>query len=145
MRMAKMAFLAALAAAVMVSGAWTQGARATQAPAQPAGQTATQFYMDYQVAFKKATKVEDILPYMTADLRKQAEVDKAHWPEQFEMIKMMSGMYTNIKVVKETHEANGDVTLSLEAVDMDKKKATGSVPVIKEGGVWKLGKESWKS
>jgi hypothetical protein len=63
----------------------------------------------------------------------------------FAMMKEMEGMYSNVQVVKETTTAKG-VTLSLSGVDMDKKKGTGSVDLVKEKGAWKIaGAESWKS
>src|SRR5262245_13069573 len=90
---------------------------ASQAPAK----TATQFYMEYRVAFDKATKIEDVLPFMAAANRKQVEsTPAAQRPEMFGMIKMM-GTYTNLKVTKEVKTAKG-ATLTAEAIDADKTK-----------------------
>jgi hypothetical protein len=56
---------------------------------------------------------------------------------------MMSAL-TNLKIVKET--AAGDkATLTAEALDPEKAKTTGTIDMVKEGGAWKVGKESWKS
>jgi len=117
---------------------------AVAAHAQQA-KTATQFYLEYRAAFDKATKIEDILPYMAAANRKQAEATpKADRDKMFEMIKMM-GTLTEVKILKEEHGAGGGVVLSVEGLDSDKKKATGKVTIVKEDGAWKLGKEEWKS
>jgi hypothetical protein len=110
----------------------------------PAGQTGTQFYVEYQKAFSAAKKIEDLLPYMSAGTKKQVEAtppkDRA---EMFGMIKMMN-TYTGVKVVKETKTATG-ATLTVEALDSDKKKATGEITLVREGNAWKLDKESWTS
>jgi len=124
---------------VLLTGAWMQAQ-----PAKP--QTATDFYKQYQAAFAKATKVDDILPYLAADRRKQIEdTPAAQRPEMWEMVKMMTSMYTNVTVVKEDHNPDGSATLTLSAIDADKKKATGKATIVKEGGAWKVGNESWSS
>ena len=53
-------------------------------------------------------------------------------------------MATNVKVTKETLTPKG-ATLAVEGLDSDKKKATGTVTVLKENGAWKIGEENWKS
>jgi hypothetical protein len=127
----------ALVLALLVTGAWRQ---------TPPAQTATQFYKTYQAACAKATKVDDLLPYMTADKKKQVEATPAAQRAQmFDMMKMVMSMYTNVTVVKEDHNADGSATLTLSGLDSDKKKETGKVDVVKEGGAWKVGQESWSS
>ena len=50
---------------------------------------------------------------------------------------------TNVKVVKETPSANG-AELQVEGVSAESKgKATGVITLVKEGGAWKIAKESW--
>ena len=50
----------------------------------------------------------------------------------------------NIKVVKETPKGDG-AELQVEATSKgDKSKSTATVSLVKEGGAWKLDKESWK-
>jgi hypothetical protein len=116
-----------------------------QAPAGNAKQTATQFYMAYRAAFDKAKRVEDILPYMAEKNRKQVESTPAgERTKMFEFIKMM-GTLTGVKVIKEARTPDGGATLTVEGTDSDKKKATGTVEIVKEGDAWKLGGESWKS
>jgi len=111
--------------------------------AEAQNQSATEFYMAYRAAFAKATKIDDLFPYMSKGTR--SEVDStpaAERAKMFGMIKMMD-TYTNVKVVKEAKTAQG-VTLSVEGVDAGKAKATATVEIVREGADWKLGRESWK-
>jgi hypothetical protein len=127
--------MCALSLATLVGGA--------QANAQTSEQTATQFYMAYRAAFQKAAKVEDLFPFMGSAQRAQVEkTPAAERPEMFEFIKAVNS-FTNVKVLKETKTATG-ATLEVEGLDEEKKKATATVEVIREGGAWKIGKESWK-
>ena len=131
-------------ACIAVGGAILAGVAATAAP--PASQTATQFYMAYRAAFDKATKIDDILPFMSAENRKQVEgTPKADRDKMFGMIKMMD-THTKVKVLKEDRQADGSVNLGVSAYDTDQKKdVIGTVSVVKENGGWKLRKESWSS
>lgn len=124
--------LALCAAAVLVSSLAAQS------------KTASQFYMDYRVAFDKATKIDDVLPYMSKQRVDQVDATPAdERAKMFEMIKMM-GTLTEVKVLKEAKSADG-ATLTVEALDPDKKKTTGTIKVIKEGDAWKIDGESWSS
>lgn len=142
-----MALYAGLCAAVMAGTAHVAGAQAKPSPsmAPQANQTATQFYMDYRTAFDKAKKIEDILPYMAAANRKQAEAQsKSDRDQMFGMIKMMSTQ-TKVKVTKEEKQSDGSVVLTVSGYDTDAKKdVTGKVTIVKESGAWKLGKEEWQ-
>ena len=112
-------------------------------PLDAQDQSATQFYVAYRAAFAKATKVEEVMPYMSKGRLAQMEKTPAgERAKMFEMIKAM-GSYTSIKVVKEDKTADG-ATLSVEAIDSDKEKVTGTVQIVKEGTAWKLDRESWK-
>src|SRR5262245_24552906 len=109
-----------------------------------AGQSASDFYMQYRKAFDAAKKIEDVLPYMSADTTRQVQATPpAERTQMFEMIKMM-GALTNVRIVKETKTATG-ATLSVTALDSDKKDTTGTIEIVQEGGKWKLGKESWST
>lgn len=113
--------------------------------AQAKPETATQFYTKYLAASAKATKIEQLLPMMGGEMKKQIEATPAaERAQMFEMFKMMSGMNTGIKVVKETVTPTG-ATLNAEALGPDKKKVTGIVTILKEAGAWKLAKEEWKN
>lgn len=117
---------------------------ALAAPALAQTPTASQFYMTYRAAFDKAKTVDDLLPYMSKKTIAQVEATPAaERAPMFEMMKTM-GTVTDVKITKETKTANG-VTLSVEALDPDKKKTTGSITIVKEGGAWKLDGESWSS
>jgi hypothetical protein len=118
---------------------------ASLAFAQKPAQTASQFYLKYRAALEKAKTVDDVLPYLAKENRGQIEkTPAADRAKMFELIKMMSNQ-TGVKVLKEERAADGSVTLAVEGVDADKKKNTGKVTIMKEGGEWKVGKESWSS
>ena len=138
MRFRGTVWCAVVCAAVLAAGL------AVAAP--PASQTATQFYMAYRAAFDKATKIEDVLPYMSAEKRKQVEsTPAAERGKMFGMIKMMD-THTKIKVLREDRQANGSVVLGVSAFDSDQKKdVSGKVTIVKEGGAWKLEQEDWSS
>ena len=79
---------------------------------------------------------------MAAENRKQAEATpQAEREKIFEMIKMLG--HSDVKVINEEAGAGGVTTLSVEGVDSDKKKSTGTVTLIKEANAWKIQKESW--
>jgi hypothetical protein len=119
-------------------------ALATTAAQAQGDQSATQFYLAYRAAFAKATKVDDLLPYMSKARR--AEIEKTPAGERAKMFAFIKELdtVTQIKVIKEAKSANG-VTLSAEGVDGDKNKSTGTIDVVREDGAWKLGKESWST
>jgi hypothetical protein len=116
-------------------------AAALGAQAAPANETATQFYTRYLAAFQKATKIEQLLPFMAAD--RAAEINKtpaAERADMFEFIKMVAA--TDVKVTKEVATATG-ATLTTTGVDsMEKKPQYGTVTLVKEKGAWKISKES---
>ena len=116
---------------------------ATGAEAQ-GEQSATQFYMAYRAAFAKATKVDELLPFMAKARR--AEIEKTPAGERSKMFAFIKELdtITQIKVIKEAKSATG-VTLSAEGIDGDKNKSTGTIEVLREDGAWKLGKESWST
>ena len=103
-----------------------------------AAQSATEFYQAYRKAFAKAQKIEDILPMMAAGQRAQMEKTPADERKMmFGMLKEMTAAQGDVKVLKETATKTG-AELTLQAKD-----ATGTAAIVKEGGVWKLDKESW--
>lgn len=107
-------------------------------------QTASEFYLSYRAAFDKAKSIDELLPYMSKPVAAQiTATPKADRAKMFELMKAM-GTLTDVKVVKEAKSADG-ATLSVEGLDGDKKKNTGTVQIVKEGGAWKLGPESWSS
>ena len=109
-----------------------------------AATTPSDFYLQYRKAFDAAKKIEDVLPFMSADTTKQIQATPpAERGQMFEMIKMM-GALTNVKITKETKTATG-ATLTVNAIDSDKKPTVGMIEIVQESGKWKLGKESWSS
>jgi hypothetical protein len=112
--------------------------------AQVTEKTASQFYTEYRAAFDKAKAVEDILPYMSAQRRKQVEATPAdERKKMFGAIKIM-GALSNVKITKESRTADG-ATLSVDAIDSDKSKTTGTITLVRENGAWKVDKESFSS
>jgi hypothetical protein len=110
----------------------------------PAAGSASEAYLKYRKAFDGAKKIDELLPYMVAARRKDVEATPpAERAEMFDMIKMM-GALTDLKIVKET-PAGDKATLTVQALDSDKAKSTGTIDMVKEGGAWKVGKESWKT
>ena len=116
----------------------------TFASAQAATQSASDFYLQYRKAFDAAKKIEDVLPYMSADTTKQIQATPpAERGQMFEMIKMM-GALSSVRIAKETKTATG-ATLPVNAIDSDKQPTVGTIEIVQEGGKWTLGKESWSS
>jgi len=139
------ASIASWSAALAV--AWTCTASA-EAPAAKA-QTATQFYVAYRAKFDKATKIEDLTPYMAAKNIKEMEAQpKADRDKMFGLMKLL-GSISDLKVTKEEPKPDGSVILTAEGLspslsDANKKeKQSGKITIIKEGGAWKVGEESW--
>ena len=107
-------------------------------------ETATQFFLKYRAAFDKAKTIDELLPYMASEVRKQIEATPAaERPKMFELVKLMSS-YTDLKVTNEQRTETG-ATLTAEALDSTKAKSIGTIQVIKEGGAWKIAKESWST
>jgi hypothetical protein len=117
---------------------------ATPGSAQAPPQTASDFYLAYRAAFDKAKTIDELIPFMSKDARAEIEATPAaERGKMFELIKMM-GALTGVKVLKETKTASG-ATLTVEALDPDKKKTTGTIEVVRESSAWKIGNESWSS
>ena len=111
----------------------------SMASAEQAAQSASDFYQAYRKAFAKAQKVEDLLPMMAAARRKEMEKTPADDRKMmFDMLKEMTAAQGDVKILKETPTATG-AELAVQAKD-----GTGTVTLVKEGGAWKLDKESWK-
>ena len=105
---------------------------------EQATQSATEFYQAYRKAFAKAQKIEDILPMMAAGQRAKMEKTPADERKMmFGMLKEMTAAQGDVKVLKETATKTG-AELTLET-----KAEKGTATIVKEGGVWKLDKESW--
>ncbi len=112
---------------------------------QPKAQTATQFYVAYRAAFDKAMKIDDLYPYMAEKNLKQAEATPKEDREKMFGFMKIAGTVTDMKVLKEEHTPDGGAVLTVEALDPDHKRTSGKVAIVKEGGAWKVGRESWSS
>jgi hypothetical protein len=114
------------------------------APAFAQNQTASQFYLAYRVAFDKAKSIDELLPYLAkANADQVKATPAADRAQMFQMMKAM-GALTNVKILKEAKSGEG-ATLTAEGTGPDKKKTTGTIEIVKEGGSWKVGKENWSS
>jgi len=114
------------------------------ASAQNASQTASQFYLAYRAAFDKAKSIDELLPFLSKKSAERVNATPAgDRPKMFELLKMM-GTLSEVKILKEAKAADG-ATLSVEGVGPDKAKNKGTIEIVKEGGAWKLGEESWSS
>jgi hypothetical protein len=119
---------------------------AVTAIAQPAAtyKSGGEFYLAYRAAFGKATKIDDLLPWMTR--ARNSQIAKAPADEKSMMFGMIKEMddNTQVKVVKETPKGDG-AELQVEAISKGTRaKTTATITLVKEGGAWKLDKESWK-
>lgn len=106
--------------------------------------TATEFYLQYRQAFDKATKVEELLPYLAKARRE--EIEKTPVEERADMFEFMKilGTLTDLKVVGEKRTDAG-YELKATAVDSDGAPSTGTILIVKEGQDWKVDQESWTS
>jgi hypothetical protein len=131
-----------IALALIVSGVLAGPA---PLPAQPkAPRTASEFYLQYRKAFDAATKVDDLLPYMSAERRKEIEeTPPKERAAMFEFVKTI-GAVKNLKIIGETRGDKG-ATLTVEAFDLDRNPATGTIAVVLENGHFRIAQESWRS
>jgi hypothetical protein len=114
------------------------------AAAQAGNQTATQTYLAYRAAFDKAKTIDEILPFMAAERRKQVESTPAgERAKMFDMVKAFGAM-SQVKVAGETKTANG-VSLTVTGVGSDKEKMNCTVTMLREANVWKIERESCKN
>jgi hypothetical protein len=117
---------------------------AVPALAQTPPQTASEFYVAYRIAFDKATTIDELMAFMAKETRAKVEATPAgERGKMFEFLKMV-GTVTDMKILREAKSATG-ATLTVEALDPDKKKTSGTIHIVREGGAWKLGNESWSS
>jgi len=127
----------ALFLAVVLGSAAPFSASATAPQKQPA-ETATEFYLRWRSTALNAKSVDEIVAFWTAETVEQfnMEPDSAK-AGTLVMVKRVYSAQTDVKVVKETATPNG-ATLSLEALDRDKKPIASRVDVLKENGAWKI-------
>jgi hypothetical protein len=128
---------------------WPQAHGTRPAPSAPSPQTASQFYLEYRAAFDRAKTLEDILPFMTAQKRQQAEAMPAILRDLGLESMKATETVTGVKILKEESTPTG-VTLTVESVRAAQRKtgvvtvAKGTLTIVKEGGAWKIATESWR-
>lgn len=103
--------------------------------------TGTQVYLDYRAALQKATKLEEILPYMSAEYRQMLQSqpkDAALW-----LGRLREGTpVKDLKVTKET--IDGDkCTVEGTGTSARGNAIHGKIHLVKEGGAWKIDEEAW--
>jgi len=135
-------FLAAAIAATQAVSAQVQGQPASSPPANESG---TQFYARYLATVQKATTVAEVVAFWSADLAKQFNDAPPAYRTDLDGMKRIYSVVTSVEVVKETPTSMG-ATLSLQGVNRDKNKVSGTVDLFKENGVWRVaGLEGWKN
>jgi hypothetical protein len=116
------------------------------APKKQTAETATQFYLRWRSTALNAKSIDQITPFWTAETRDEFNMEpESARAETLDMAKRLLRMQTDVKVIKETATPNG-ATLSLQALDGNKKPIVSSVDVVKENGAWKMtaAVEQWK-
>jgi hypothetical protein len=107
------------------------------APKSPA-----QAYLDYHAALMKATKLEDVLPYLSAAYRGMLESrpkdDRPVW-----LARLKDGAdFKDVKITKTT--VHGDAcTLEGTATSARGNTLHGKIHLVQEGGAWKIDDEGW--
>ena len=103
--------------------------------------TPTQAYLDYQVALAKATKLPEILPYLStayrAMLESRPKADQPVW-----LKRLQESAVTGLKVTKETI-AGDKCTLEATGTSTHGNSMKGKISLVKESGAWKLDEEVW--
>jgi hypothetical protein len=104
--------------------------------------TPTQSYLDYHAAVQKATKLEEVLPYLSAAYRGMLESrPKSDHPKWLASLKDGTPP-KDLKITKET--VNGDkCTLEGTATSARGNAVHGKIQLVKEGGAWKLDEQGW--
>jgi hypothetical protein len=106
--------------------------------------TGTEFYLAYRAAVTKATTIDEILPWLAkARLDLVTKTPPHQQAEMFGILKAIDER-ARITVLKETPTANGADLLAEATVDATKSKGAGVITLVKERGVWKLERETWK-
>jgi len=116
------------------------------APKKQTAETATQFYLRWRSTALNARSIDEITAFWTAETKDEFNMEPASArAETLAMAKRFLSMQTDVKVTKETATPNG-ATLSLEALDGNKKPIVSSVDIVKENGAWKMtaAVEQWK-
>ena len=115
------------------------------AVALSAQSTPTETYNAYRAALAKASSYDDILPFMEPKGRAMVEgMPVERRAAMFGLMKKFAGTFTDVAVTGET--ITGDTAvLALSGKDPKGQPATGTVPMSRHDGAWKVGTENWSS
>lgn len=107
--------------------------------------TPTGAYNAYRAALAKASSYDDILPFIEPKGRAMVEAMPAERrAAMFGLMKKFAGTFTDVAVTGET--VTGDTAvLALSGKDPKGQPATGTVPMSRHDGAWKVGTENWSS
>jgi hypothetical protein len=129
-----------------VSRAWTVLALASIASVPLGactGGKASGTYKEYREALAKATKVEEVLPFLARESR--ARVEKTPEDQRsrvLAIIKLSSEEILELTVVRETKTETG-TRLDVRGITGSGEDATGTVDMVREEGTFRVGKEDW--
>jgi len=136
---------AASALALLLAGAIPLSARAAE-PKKPSGpapsMTPTQAYNAYRAALLKATKLAEVLPFLSAEYRgmltSRPKKDQPMWLDRLRDI----GNTKDLKITKESVSGN-KATLEATGTSPRGNAMKGKISLVKEDGSWKLDEEGW--
>jgi len=116
---------------------------ATFSPLAANEKTPTQAYLEYCAAVTKATKLSDILPYLSAAYRGMLESR----PKEDHAVWLKNLKEDIMKDIKVTGETISGKTCRLEAIGTSKRGNTmkGKIILVKEGTSWKLDEQFWST
>ena len=102
----------------------------------------TQVYLDYRAALTKATKLEEILPYMSKEYRQMLESQpKKDGPVWLGRLREGTPV-KDLKMTKETIEG-GKCTLEGTGTSARGNAIHGKIQLVKEASGWKIDEEAW--
>jgi hypothetical protein len=115
---------------------------ATPALAQPAAKSPTQTYMDFVAAAGTAKSLADVLPFVSAEWRRNLEgLPKERQALFLESFKDVAGRQ-DLKITKETI-SGAKCELAGTAKNKQGWPLTGKVHLLKEGAAWKIDDHVW--
>lgn len=108
-------------------------------------QTPSQVYAAYREALTKATSLEALHPYLSAQvLAKATAVAAEARPTVLGELKALNAA-SAVTVIAEMDAADGTHVLIVDGVSPDERPIRGTVEMVKEVAGWKLSKETWHS
>lgn len=131
MKIQRFAMLAVLASSVI----------ALATPALAADSKAAPAYLEYNAALAKATKLTDVMPYLSTAYRQMLESrPKSDQPEWLKRLK--ESMMKDVKISGET-VSGSTATLTATGTSSMGNAMKGKISMVNEGGAWKLDEQGW--